>query len=383
MYTGFKVKNYRCFKSLELNNLNRVNLIAGLNNAGKTSLLEALFIHAGAYNPEIALRVNVFRGLELSDVNVQPLVPSPWNSLFRNYQSNESIELVACAEGKVPETVKLRVVKDSRELTDIYRQYLQRQDNQYYSLNRKERRNMDRLDKKTSSNDKTTDYLSTAAHVLEVFTAGGDLERLKFYHIFDRKGQRIIPVPPGIIKQSVFLPARMRPITEDIERFGVLETEKRQTELLDVLKIIEPRLSKLSLVIENGLPSIQGDIGLDRLLPLALMGEGTSRLSTIIMAIASARDGMVMIDEIENGFHYSVLSKVWAAINRASLQFNTQIFVSTHSLECINAAHQTFSELPNYPFSFHRLEMINDAVSPVEYSQGSLSAALNSNFEVR
>jgi len=49
MYQSFHVKNFRCFDDLQLNDLARVNLIAGKNNTGKTSLLEALFLHAGAY----------------------------------------------------------------------------------------------------------------------------------------------------------------------------------------------------------------------------------------------------------------------------------------------------------------------------------------------
>lgn len=382
MYTGFEIRNFRCFDQLEVCNLNRINLVAGLNNSGKTAFLEALFIHSGAYNPEIALRVNAFRGLEKTDISFQPMIPSPWNSLFRNYNANQIIELIARSKQATSEKVRLRVVKDADELTEIYREYIQKQDDQYYARNRKERRNIQRLEKKTASVVSTPNYLSTAAHVLEVTTSGGKFEKVKYYHIFDRKGQRILPIPPAITNQSVFLPARMRHLLDDIERFGQLETEKRQDELLDVLKTIEPRLRKLALVIEEGVPLIEGDIGLDRLLPLPLMGEGTSRLSSIILAIAYARNGMVMVDEVENGFHYSVLPKVWQAINKASLKFNTQIFLSTHSLECISAAHQVFSE-GQYDFSFHRLEMEENNVRAVQYDKGSLSAALSSNFEVR
>jgi AAA15 family ATPase/GTPase len=50
MYRSFKVSNYRCFSDLTIAELERVNLIAGMNNVGKTALLEALFLHCGAYN---------------------------------------------------------------------------------------------------------------------------------------------------------------------------------------------------------------------------------------------------------------------------------------------------------------------------------------------
>ena len=46
MYKSFRVKNFRCFKDLQINDLGRVNLIAGKNNTGKTALLEAMYLLA-------------------------------------------------------------------------------------------------------------------------------------------------------------------------------------------------------------------------------------------------------------------------------------------------------------------------------------------------
>jgi AAA15 family ATPase/GTPase len=63
MYTSFEAKNFRGFEDLAISELGRVNLIAGVNNIGKTALLEALFIHCGAYNPVLALNVNALRGI--------------------------------------------------------------------------------------------------------------------------------------------------------------------------------------------------------------------------------------------------------------------------------------------------------------------------------
>lgn len=44
MYKYFKINNFRCFEKLELPELERVNLIVGKNNVGKTALLEAIFV---------------------------------------------------------------------------------------------------------------------------------------------------------------------------------------------------------------------------------------------------------------------------------------------------------------------------------------------------
>jgi AAA15 family ATPase/GTPase len=55
MYQSFAVHNFRCFSTLAMADLERVNLIAGVNNVGKTALLEALFLHCGGYNPALAI----------------------------------------------------------------------------------------------------------------------------------------------------------------------------------------------------------------------------------------------------------------------------------------------------------------------------------------
>ena len=63
MYKSFHVQNFRGFKDLELNDLARINLIAGENNIGKTSLLEALFLFSGAHNLTLTVSIQNFRGL--------------------------------------------------------------------------------------------------------------------------------------------------------------------------------------------------------------------------------------------------------------------------------------------------------------------------------
>ena len=86
---------------------------------------------------------------------------------------------------------------------------------------------------------------------------------------------------------------------------------------------------------------IWGDIGLPELVPLPAMGEGMTQIAWLVLAIASMPDGVVLVDEIENGIHHSVLPDVWRAIDEAAKQFHTQIFATTHSFECVMAAHES------------------------------------------
>ncbi|MGK7878304.1 MAG: ATP/GTP-binding protein [Xenococcaceae cyanobacterium] len=63
MLRSFNIKNFRCFQHFTLASLERINLIAGKNNVGKTSLLEAIFIFINPTNPESLLLINRLRGL--------------------------------------------------------------------------------------------------------------------------------------------------------------------------------------------------------------------------------------------------------------------------------------------------------------------------------
>jgi AAA15 family ATPase/GTPase len=113
------------------------------------------------------------------------------------------------------------------------------------------------------------------------------------------------------------------------------------------------------------------------------MGEGIGRLLSIILAIANAKGGTILIDEIENGLHYSVLSNVWKAIADAARRADVQIFATTHSLECIRAAHEAFESSDKYDFRYHRLERIKDEIRSVTYDQENLAISDEMNLEMR
>src|ERR1700730_9652324 len=89
MFRSFTVKNFRCFRDLTISSLERVNLIGGKNNVGKTALLEALFLHLGANTPLVPMNINIFRGIEQSSSDPKEL----WGWLFFNKRAQNVIEL--------------------------------------------------------------------------------------------------------------------------------------------------------------------------------------------------------------------------------------------------------------------------------------------------
>jgi len=360
MYQSFEINNFRCFRKLTISDLERVNLIAGANNVGKTALLEALFLHCGAYNPELAMKINSIRGIETVKIELGMWAETPWNLIFHQLDISKDIKLIGENKLTGRRLLRLKVVRDPLELAKI-------KDSLPYS----------------SNNSKKVLSSSESAQVIEL-----EFEELqkhgKYYLIFDLKGIRTEPIPPSSPFPAFLQSARSRtPFEEEAERFGNLQLQGKEDILLKVLQLIEPRIRSLKMVVVAGEPIIHGDIGLKRPLPLPVMGEGMVRLVSLVLLIGNAPNGVVLVDEIENGLHHSIMGKIWRAIGEVAREFNTQIFATTHSLECIIAAHKAFKEQGIYDFRLHRLEWSKDTIKVVTYNQETLETSIETGLEVR
>ena len=159
-----------------------------------------------------------------------------------------------------------------------------------------------------------------------------------------------------------------------------MRIEKQGDFLLEALQVMEPRLRSVEDNSASGTPMIWGDIGLTEMIPLRVMGEGMTRVARIVLGISGAPGGVILVDEVENGIHHSVMSKVWKAIATAAEQFDTQIFATTHSYECVEKAHEG---LGVDGFRYHRLSSENGANQVVTYDAEALQASIDFGFEIR
>ncbi|MEK9138830.1 MAG: ATPase, partial [Bacteroidota bacterium] len=78
-----------------------------------------------------------------------------------------------------------------------------------------------------------------------------------------------------------------------------------------------------------------------------------------------------------------VMSKVWKAVGRATREVDVQLFATTHSWECVRAAHEAFDTDDTYDFMLHRLDRVEDKVSVMSYDRETLAAAFKNDLEVR
>lgn len=356
MYTSFEIKNFRCFDHLKLDNLARVNLIGGMNNVGKTALLEALYLHSRAYNPEYTLDLDVSRGVRIEFGQPSGTI---WDLIFNHLDSSKTVELKGKAIKTGQRLLRLRVVREPEELAQISLSVSKDRFGSGWSLS------------------------SERNHILALEYRQGQ-QQGTIYLTLDLQGKgNLQPAPPPQPISVSYILSQGRPLAEENRRrFTHLVVNGKKKLLLDALKLLEPCLTNLELLEFASETLIHGEMGIGRPIPLNYMGEGINRVANFVMAISDNEGGVVLIDEIENGLHYSVLKDVWTAIGKAAREFNTQVFATTHSWECIIAAHRAFSET-EYDFRYHRLDRAKDGIRAVTYDQETLEAAIEIGMEVR
>ena len=117
--------------------------------------------------------------------------------------------------------------------------------------------------------------------------------------------------------------------------------------------------------------------------PLKSLGDGATRMFGIALALANCRDGILLIDEAENGIHYSLQSKFWGMVLQAAETHNTQVLATTHSKDCINGFAAAALAHPNVEGNLVRISGRDDELRAVEYSKEQLEVAAKQNIEVR
>jgi AAA15 family ATPase/GTPase len=167
------------------------------------------------------------------------------------------------------------------------------------------------------------------------------------------------------------------------EIFSKVMKTGEKSKCIEIIKLFDSRISDLSVIAENGLSIVYADIG-TKTLPMNMLGDGINKLMDIAFTMVASPKSTLLIDEIENGFHYSFFPKLWEIIGKLAIETNCQVIATTHSYECISSA-VSLAEDTTSPelFRFVRLDNIKGIVIPKVYENDSLGYALENDWEVR
>jgi AAA15 family ATPase/GTPase len=357
MLKSLTIKNFRCFENLTLEDLELINLIGGGNNAGKTALLEAIFLLTGVSDLEKPLQLNFLRGIEQKTLDIEDLCQ--W--MFFNKNIGETIEISASESGKEVRSLKIKLVESEAAILPLMPNYLSKG-------NRLKNLQIEYQKDDRESAIWRLALVGDREHSEEVGTV-----------IKMEKGE----IEPHPQTQLISTMKARKSTADAVENFSRLEEVNRQEEILEILRHLEPRLKRLAVLVTGGVPMIYGDLDIGHLVPLQMMGEGMVRLAAIALTIANTENGTVLIDEIENGLHHSVLVKVWKAIINVAKKSNVQIFATTHSWECIQAAHEAFLTDNSYDFRYHRLGRVGGTIKTATYDRETIGTSVDMYLEMR
>ena len=360
MITGLEIKGFKGLEHLSIPQLTRITLVGGKNNTGKTSLLEAVFLFFDRMNPQMLTSQYARRG-----VSVLPLEPETmWAPIFHDYEMKKEISISVTSVNSTETMIITFNPNYTPSFVRVRASGISGQGGQNLQIR--------------------TDQKPTPSYALDITYKMNGTEAIS--HLLIGVGGLRLDIEKVKVEKAktVFIASRslINP-KEDADRFGKLDVMGKQDKVLKFLRIIEPNLTALSSVSMGNISMIHGDIGLKRKIPIPYMGEGVSKLLSIILAIANSKDGIVLIDEFENGLHYSVMQKIWEGIGRAAREFNCQVIATTHSYECLRAAYNGFSSDLQNDFTYLRLDRIDNETKAKIFDFDMLKVAIDTNSEVR
>lgn len=126
--------------------------------------------------------------------------------------------------------------------------------------------------------------------------------------------------------------------------FSQLSVEDREHDIIQIIQDAFPNIQAVSVQSPQGIAQLYATLRYqNRKLPITSVSSGITKFISILIAMKVYTGGVLLIDEVENGIHYEMFPLLWKTLARFSKSTNTQIFATTHSLECLSAAAETFT----------------------------------------
>lgn len=364
---SFIIRNFRIFQELKIEKLSRVNLFVGKNNVGKSCLLEAFRVYGSGADPGVlydlvAARDENWKENIRAENHIAEADESPLRYLFCGYRFPENpdygIEL-GSLKNEI-ERIRIRVAA--------------------YQFREDESKRRVRVSVKQQD---LSDDVVDAELGLKRTVGGEDKFLLSLTHEYHRT-YNMFPPHRAINKNIQFIPTSNMSASMVAYLWDQINLTDMESKVLDCLQLIDDRVEGVALIGEKRerIPVIRLK-GVKERIPLKTLGDGMNRLFQIILGLVNAKDGMLLIDEFENGLHWTVQPLVWKAVFKISEYLNVQIMATSHSKDCVRGFHEIWSEMESSG-TFHRLERDPDNGNrATRYSSETLLDAIETDVEVR
>ena len=349
MIQDLDISNFKCFKEVHLRDLGRFNVIVGRNGGGKTALLEALFFLASR-GPKSILRMRQLRGLgEKITISADTRsFQSLWRDFFFDFDEASTIEFRSRGAGE--HTRSLRVSSGPEGATVPFGE--------------------GRVDTLLGHGTMDFEYGMADGRVVTRQAALTD-QGLSF-------GPMVDSFPSSFLSPVV----REDPVGNG-RRFSFLSKRGKHEAVVSVIRKQFPFIENLSVEYASSTATVHAKLhSMSEKIPLPLVSDGVNKMLSILLALDECSRGILLGDEMENGLYFDLMGGASAAILDAARESNTQLFVTTHSLEYLRALLPVVQGRPN-DFRLLRTNRENGA-SQIDCFDGThFAAALEEDLEIR
>jgi AAA domain, putative AbiEii toxin, Type IV TA system/AAA ATPase domain len=370
MLSSLQISGYRGLGSLELAGLGRVNLLVGRNNSGKTSVLEAIELLSWKGDPSCFWRVAMRRG-ERNTLSI----PGKTAEEPPRYLVEASIAHLFTGHDVKPGS---KFVISGRN------------DSNHCSLN---------VEMVQLSNKEVADLQSAPPGArLALKLSGNPPPRTSRFPLSVTQGLRpenvdFTRAPKDRPEPAVqFITTESLSADQLLNLWGKVALQPQEELVLEALRFIDPDIERIAPIPAAG-PFFFG--GQQRFgfsvktkssaqpFPIGSMGDGIWRMLALSIALSLCQDGTLLIDEIDTGLHYTVMTSMWKMICNAAKRFNVQVFATTHSWDCIYSLAQIAYEDTQKEHSVTVQRIESQRKRAVQFTEEELAIVAEREIEVR
>ena len=313
MLRDLKLEKYRGFDDYELVDLSRVNLLVGRNNCGKTSILEALHFLVLRGDPFVLTRSANRRG-EVGDGGSRSRHGGPNISHFffgHHFGHGAGFRLSGKGHGHVSTRVRAADVTDESRLLD----------------------------------DETDQFPPLMLQIESSIL--GNMPGIPVTENGSLLNSRLLRFRNPWLETALLPPVQfVTPDSLDVEPmrevWDRVLTEGRESEAIEAMTLLEEELESIHFLTSDNSRARTGRAGVllgfrgaGRRVPLGSYGDGMRRLLALSLALIQAANGVLLIDEIDAGLHWTVMEDMWRLVIDTARKSSLQVFATTHSADCI------------------------------------------------
>ena len=348
MINNVKIERLRGIRECILDDFGRFNIFLGHNNCGKTTVLEAIYLFLT--NDNIIGNVNIN--------NLRQLIVDNDEKYKLNFYNLET-EYPITLSGKYDKSQRIAEFK-------YWERYAEAID-------------VDEI------KDKQTALEKEYGLQLTFITSTGKYQsKLILSSNKDKQARAEAPKELGSHINYVYLSSIIGHSDFAVKFYSEILKKKKEDKLISILREIEPSIKDI--IIANGM--IMVDIGISQRVPIQVLGDGIRKIFEVIVAMFQCENGVLMIDEMENGFHYQSMPILWRAIIQTAKELNVQIFATTHNIDTLQAANavlqeEAFADMQSQWRAFTLRKFPKGELKAYKHTYEQFSYLLNEDREIR